>query len=148
MRPSKAWARLRLTNRSDKNRRLTATYDAEWLLGAMRSAAKPHVVTAYDAELTAIVARNGWNPEFGDRIAFVTASLEPHSLTGDRHDFLGKEGGVADPAGLRRWISEGAAFRVATPAPDTRCIWISAPGRPPKSSSHWDRPQILPRPAK
>jgi cyclic beta-1,2-glucan synthetase len=95
--------RLRLTNRSDQNRRLTATYYAEWLLGAMRSAAKPHIVTVYDPELTAIVARNGWNPEFGDRIAFLTATLEPHSLTGDRHDFLGKEGGVADPAALRRW---------------------------------------------
>ena len=35
--------------------------------------------------------------------AFLTASVAPHSLTGDRHDFLGKEGSVSDPAGLRRW---------------------------------------------
>ncbi len=95
--------RLRLKNRSALTRRVTATYYAEWVLGAMESAAKPHVVTIYDAELKAILARNGWTPEFGARIAFLSASQEPHSLTGDRHDFLGKEGSVSDPAGLKRW---------------------------------------------
>ena len=94
--------RLRLRNRSDKVRRITATYYAEWLLGAVGSTSKPHVACRYDAKRKAIVAGNRWNPEFGDRVAFVTASLDPRSVTGDRRVFLGRHGDPSDPDGLRR----------------------------------------------
>ena len=95
--------RLRLTNRSGQARRISATYYAEWLLGALGSVSRPHVVSHYDAAAKAIVGRNLWNAEFASRTAFLTASLDPHSVTGDRHDFLGHEGDVFDPDGLRRW---------------------------------------------
>ncbi|MFG5383624.1 GH36-type glycosyl hydrolase domain-containing protein [Yoonia sp. R2-816] len=95
--------RLRVTNRSGLHRRISATYYAEWLLGALGSVARPHVTSHYDDFLKAIIARNKWNPEFGDGVAFLTASAEPHSVTGDRHDFLGRDGSVHDPDGLRRW---------------------------------------------
>lgn len=95
--------RLRLTNRSGQTRRITATYYAEWLLGALGSMSRPHIVSSYDTALKAIVGRNPWNPEFAARAAFLTASLDPHSITGDRHDFLGRDGDVFDPAGLRCW---------------------------------------------
>lgn len=95
--------RLRITNRSGQPRRILATYYAEWLLGAMASVSRPHVVTRYDPDLKAITARNCWNPEFGERIAYLTASAEPHSITGNRRDFLGRDGDVSDPAGLQHW---------------------------------------------
>jgi cyclic beta-1,2-glucan synthetase len=94
--------RLRLRNKSDAERRITATFYAEWLLGAVGSSSKPHVACRYDAKLKAIVAGNRWNPEFGERVAFVTASVDPHSVTGDRRAFLGRHGGPSDPEALRR----------------------------------------------
>tara|TARA_R110002110_G_scaffold181964_1_gene388376 strand:- start:103 stop:8574 length:8472 start_codon:yes stop_codon:yes gene_type:complete len=95
--------RLRLTNRSGQMRRISATYYVEWLLGAMTSVSRPHVISRYDPELKAILGRNRWNPEFGDRIAYLTASVDARSVTGDRHDFLGRDGDVSDPDSLRRW---------------------------------------------
>ena len=94
--------RLRLRNRSGQARRLTVTYYADWLLGALASQSRSHVVTAYDANLEAIIARNAWNPEFADRVAFLCASRSPHSVTGDRLEFLGASGNVQAPEGLKR----------------------------------------------
>lgn len=94
---------LKLVNRTSAVRRITATYYAEWLLGAMASRAKPFTTCIYDTESQAFLADNGWNPEFAGRVAFLTATLPAHSVTGSRYDFLGSEGDVADPAGLRHW---------------------------------------------
>ncbi|SMX25764.1 GH36-type glycosyl hydrolase domain-containing protein [Boseongicola aestuarii] len=95
--------RLRLHNRSDAPRRLTATYYAEWLLGAMLSTSKPHIACSYDPALKAILAQNRWNPEFAERVAFLTASTGPHSVTGDRHAFLGQFSDVSLPDAMCRW---------------------------------------------
>ena len=96
-------ARLTLRNTSDATRRITATYYAEWLLGAMASTSKPHISCSYDPALKAILARNGWNPAFGTRVAFLTASVDPHSVSGDRYAFLGQTGDVTMPDAMRRW---------------------------------------------
>jgi len=94
---------LKLVNRTNAVRRITATYYAEWLLGAMASRTKPFTTCVYDPESHAILAENGWNPEFAGRVAFLTATLPAHSVTGSRYDFLGSEGDVANPAGLLNW---------------------------------------------
>lgn len=93
--------RLSLTNTSDHSRRLTATLYAEWLLGALKSQIKPHVVCEYDPSIRAIIANNAWNPDFAKRIAFVSANRAPHSVTGNRSDFLGSEGDPQHVEALR-----------------------------------------------
>ncbi len=108
-------ALLTLTNPGDRVRRFTATYYAEWLLGSMSSAARPHLVCGFDAESQALIARNGWNPEFGERTAFLAASRQPHSLTCDRAAFLGRHGNPARPAGLMAWSLDGDLDHVADP---------------------------------
>jgi cyclic beta-1,2-glucan synthetase len=95
--------RLRLHNLLPRARRVTATYYAEWLLGALPSRSRPFVVCEYDAACHALVARNPWNPDFSERVAFLTSTRAPHSLTTDRQDFLGREGDPASPAALGRW---------------------------------------------
>lgn len=99
--------RLRLHNPGSGTRRVTATYYAEWLLGALRSRARAQVVCDYDRDSHVLLARNPWNPDFSERVAFLTANLPPHSLTADRQDFLGREGHPASPAGLQRWALGG-----------------------------------------
>jgi cyclic beta-1,2-glucan synthetase len=95
--------RLRLRNHWDRPRRITATYYAEWVLGAQRSAAAPSVVVDYDPTQRALLARNAWSPEFAERVAFLASSAEPHGLTTDREEFLGRGGSLRAPAALRRW---------------------------------------------
>jgi cyclic beta-1,2-glucan glucanotransferase len=119
---------LSLTNSGDHGRRFTATYYAEWLLGALASAARPHVVCGYDAESRALIARNGWNPEFGDRTGFLAASRPPHSLTCDRAAFLGNRGDPARPAGLTAWSLDGTLEGVADPCAAFQVHIDLAPG--------------------
>ncbi len=96
-------ARLRLRNRAGRSRRVTATYYAHWLLGALPSTARPQVVCEYDRDCHALLAVTPRNPEFAERVAFLGANQAPHSLTSDRQTFLGREGDPASPAGLLRW---------------------------------------------
>jgi cyclic beta-1,2-glucan synthetase len=95
-------ARLRLKNLTTQPRRITATYYAQWLLGAPASNLRSHIVCEYDPAQQAIVAHNPWRSEFSERIAFLSATHAPHSVSGDRYEFLGHEGALDNPAGLRQ----------------------------------------------
>lgn len=99
--------RLRLHNLQDRHRRLTSTYYAEWLLGALASVSRQHVVCDYDPGSLAILATNRWTAEFAGRAAFLSASRPPHGLTTDRQEFLGREGRLSEPAALGRWGLSG-----------------------------------------
>ncbi len=93
---------LRLENTLNRNRRITATFYAEWVLGPDRDVYQQYVVPEFDAGSLALLARNSYNEEFGERVAFLAASKEPHSLTTDRTEFLGRGGILHYPAALGR----------------------------------------------
>ncbi len=93
---------LRLENTWQRTRRITATFYAEWVLGAMRDTTQQFIVPEFDSSCNALLARNAYNEEFGERVAFVAASQGPHGLTADRIEFLGREGSFARPAALER----------------------------------------------
>lgn len=93
---------LRLENTWEINRRLTATYYAEWVLGTHRSETQQYIIPEYDAGASALLAKNTYHPEFGKRVAFLSACKSPHGLTTDRAEFLGREGSPQQPAALER----------------------------------------------
>src|SRR5208282_4829634 len=93
-------SRLALTNRSSRPRRLSVTAYAEWVLGPSRSASLPFVSTEIDPSTGAIFARNPWNTSFGSRVAFADLCGAQTSWTGDRREFIGRNGTLADPAAL------------------------------------------------
>jgi cyclic beta-1,2-glucan synthetase len=93
---------LRLENKWAHTRRITATFYAEWVLGVTRDTAQQYVVSEYDSEHQALLARNSYNAEFGERVAFVAASQRLHGLTADRSEFLGRMGDICRPAALDR----------------------------------------------
>jgi cyclic beta-1,2-glucan synthetase len=93
---------LRLENIWDQPRRITATYYAEWVLGVSRDEMQPFVLPEYIQASKALLARNPYNTEFGERVAFLAASETVHGLTADRTEFLGRLGAEGRPAALKR----------------------------------------------
>jgi cellobiose phosphorylase len=93
---------LTVRNESDRPRRLSVTYYAEWVLGTVRENASLQVVSERDSESGAIMARNAWAGDFAQKIAFLASGSPAQSATADRTEFLGKHGSVSTPAGLKR----------------------------------------------
>jgi cyclic beta-1,2-glucan synthetase len=93
-------SRLTIVNREDRPRRLSVTGYAEWVLGNSRGAAAPYVVTEIDAATGAMLARSGWNEELAGQVAFADLGGRQTAWTGDRSEFLGRNGGPDRPAAL------------------------------------------------
>ncbi|MGD0140140.1 MAG: glucoamylase family protein [Tepidisphaeraceae bacterium] len=93
---------VKLRNASGRSRRLSVTGFFELLLGDRREMHAPHVVTEVDPKTGALLARNAYNSEFAERVVFLDSSESWRTVTGDRGEFLGRNGNPADPACLLR----------------------------------------------
>ncbi len=96
------FAVLKLRNVSGRPRRLSVTGYWEWVLGELRHKSLLHVQTEVDPKTGALLARNPFNTEFAERIAFVDVSDSTRTFTGDRKEFLGRNGSLSNPAALKR----------------------------------------------
>ncbi len=99
--PIKFWV-LKLRNLSGRARRLSVTGYVEWVLGELRSKTMMHVVTEVDAHCQAVFARNPFNIEFSGRVAFFDVNDAKRSFTGDRTEFIGRNGSLKKPAAMGR----------------------------------------------
>ena len=91
---------LKVRNDSGRPRRLTATAYVDWVLGDLRSKSAMHVITESDPVTGALFARNAYSMEFPTRTAFLDADVPGRSLTGDRSEFLGRNGSLRAPAAM------------------------------------------------
>jgi cyclic beta-1,2-glucan synthetase len=120
---------LRLTNRGANTRRLTITTYAEWTLGAQREHTRHQVHTAFEPALGAIFARNGFDPQFAEQVAFHALSEPISAHSGDRRAFLGRNGDLASPAALRNdGALTGATGAIFDPCAALQCTIELAPG--------------------
>jgi cyclic beta-1,2-glucan synthetase len=152
--------RLALKNTQGKARRLTVTYYAELVLGAARSSSAPHIVTEFDPKTNALLARNVWNAAFSERMTFLCSDRQVHGFTGDRSEFLGREGGFSTPEALERWGLSGsvgakfdpcAALQIHVDVPANgaaEVLFLFGQGDDPKHAQalieKWQQPQTLP----
>ena len=96
------FAVIRVRNDSGRSRRLSVTGYVEWVLGDLRPKSMMHVTTEIDASTGALFARNPYSTEFGDRVAFFDAGDASHTVSGDRTEFLGRNGMLSSPAAMIR----------------------------------------------
>ncbi len=93
-------SRMRLRNHSQIERHLSITAYVQWQLGANGADTAPYVVTERD-DSGAILARNAWREDFGQRVGFFDLCGAQDSTTGDRTEFIGRHGATSAPAALQ-----------------------------------------------
>ncbi len=95
---------LKVRNESGRSRQLSATGYVEWVLGDLRPKSTLHVITEIDLNSGALYARNRYNMEFADRIAFFDVDdatrTQNTTMSGDRTEFLGRNGTLKNPAAM------------------------------------------------
>jgi cyclic beta-1,2-glucan synthetase len=100
---------LKLRNDSQRPRLLSATYYVEWVLGVHRQQSQMHIHTEHDESTGALLARNCYHEDFPHQVAFVHVLGRADSVTGDRGEFIGRNGQESDPAALHRVELGGSA---------------------------------------
>ena len=93
---------LKVRNESGRSRPLSATGYVEWVLGDLRPKSTLHVITEIDPASGALYARNAYNTGFADRIAFFDVDDATRTFSGDRTEFLGRNGTLGNPAAMTR----------------------------------------------
>ena len=93
-------SRLKLHNKSNRVRNISLTAYVEWVLSQSRQASAAFVTTGIDSVTNAMFARNPWSSSFGYRIAFADMSGHQDDWTGDRREFIGRNGTLASPEAL------------------------------------------------
>ncbi len=96
------FAVLKLHNVSGRSRRVSVTGYWEWVLGELRSKSLLHVQTETDLKTGALLAFNLYNTGFPGRVAFIDVGDPTRTQTGDRKEFLGRNGSPAHPAAMKR----------------------------------------------
>ena len=93
---------IKLRNHSGRQRRISATGFIDWGLGDLRTKYIKHTITELDTRSGAILAKNTYSPEFENRVAFFDTDGTNKTITTDRTEFLGRNGTLNNPEGLRR----------------------------------------------
>jgi cyclic beta-1,2-glucan synthetase len=119
---------LRVTNRDEVPRRIGVTAYVEWTLGVMREHTQHQLRTEFDPALDAILARNSFDPQFEHHVAFCALSEPVTGHTADRREFLGRNGSVHDPAGLRARSLAGSTGVGRDPCAALQCVLELVPG--------------------
>ena len=101
------FALLTITNQTGERKRLSVFGYNDWRLSPPREGEHRHVRTEVDPETSAILAENPYNQEFPGRIAFAHAG-PVRSATGDRIEFVGRNGTMANPAALEHAVLSGS----------------------------------------
>jgi cellobiose phosphorylase len=92
----------KLRNLSGRPRRVSVTGYWEWVLGDLRPKNLLHVQTEVDPKTGALCARNPYSTDFPGSIAFIDVANAACTYSGDRREFLGRNGSPGVPAALVR----------------------------------------------
>ncbi len=91
---------INIANQSGRWRKLTATGYVEWVLGEFRSKSVMHLVTELDSTSGALIAKNLYNTEFQNYVAFFDVDDPTYTHTTDRAEFIGRNGTLQNPEAM------------------------------------------------
>jgi len=120
---------LKVKNVSDHSRRLSATGYVEWVLGDLRPKWTMHVITEIDPNSGALFAYNPYNTEFPNRTGFLDVDDTTRTLSGDRTEFLGRNGTLQSPAAMTRTRLSGKVGPDLDPCAAIQVSFELAPGQ-------------------
>ena len=95
------FAILKVRNASGRRRSLSAASYNELVLGTTRDSSHMHILTEIDPKSGALTAYNHYNKEFPGRVVFLDVSETARFVSGDRREFIGRNGTLAAPAAMR-----------------------------------------------
>ncbi len=93
---------IKITNWSGRPRRISVTGFVEWVVGDIRSKTNMHVSTSIEPNTGALLAKNPYNKEFNDRICFFDINDNSRTVTGDRTEFIGRNGSLGNPDAMSK----------------------------------------------
>ncbi|MBL8423959.1 MAG: cyclic beta 1-2 glucan synthetase [Candidatus Accumulibacter phosphatis] len=93
---------LKVRNESGGPRRLSATAYVEWVLGDLPAKSAMHVITELDPHTGTLYARNPYSPEFAERVAFFDVDDPRCHVSGDRREFVGRNGSLQNPSAMHQ----------------------------------------------
>jgi cyclic beta-1,2-glucan synthetase len=99
---------LTLRNDTKARKKLTLTWYLEWVLGVTRELTQYQVRTSFDEPTQSMFARNYFDAQFAETVAFASISERVAYYTADRREFLGRNGTISSPAALERAGLSGA----------------------------------------
>jgi cyclic beta-1,2-glucan synthetase len=119
---------LTLRNDSVTRKKLTLTWYLEWVLGVARDQTQHHVRTSFDERTQSMQARNYFDEQFADCVAFASISEKVAYYTADRREFLGRNGTISSPAALERAGLSGAIGATIDPCCALQAVVTLEPG--------------------
>lgn len=112
---------IKLKNNSNARRKFTITYYLRPVLGVHEQFTQQFITTEMDTNKEVILVKNSYNSDFPGRIAFVGSSEKIISYTCDRTEFIGNNGDLTNPMGLKRQYLSNTAGAGYDP-----CVCIQA----------------------
>ena len=118
--------------------------------GEFARATAPYIITEFDTRPQALLARSAWKHEFGGRIAFArSCAAQQTSYTGDRTEFLGRNGSAESPGGARtRRPLSGKVGAGLDPCAALQTTFELRPGAQVEIVSFWARRKTSERSAR
>jgi len=119
---------LTLRNDGPTRKKLTLTWYLEWVLGVTRDQTQHHVRTTFDEGTQSMLARNYFDEQFAEYVAFASISEKVAYYTADRREFLGRNGTISSPAALERAGLSGAIGATIDPCCALQVVVTLEPG--------------------
>jgi len=93
---------VKLRNQTRRPRSLSLTGYWELVLGEWRHANLMHIVTETDPHSGALLASNAYSREYANRVVFAQVSELERRVSGNRSEFIGRNGSLSSPAAMDR----------------------------------------------
>jgi len=119
---------IRIRNDSGRKRTLSLTGYVEWVLADLHTRSKLHLTTSVDSS-GAVFVQNPYSADFSDRVAFFDVNDPQRTVTGDRMEFLGRNGSLTNPAAMTRRGLSGTTGSGLDPCAALQVSFTLAPDR-------------------